>query len=196
MRSLGKRLDAAVTAMYWHVENKDNLVRLATDTTWGEIGLPDSETADWRSAAEAVACGMYAMITPHPWIVQAQSGYLLHGPNKSRHDDRILAIFENAGFADEEADRAAASVFMFVLGNAVGHAADVSLNRRLTYKGESAEAKLAEVMSEAIDIAKQYPRLLRRIENSNAATGYNTAPDSSFEFGLGRPTGRPARTAG
>lgn len=34
MRSLGKRLDAAPTAMYWHVKSKDNLVRLVTDEVW------------------------------------------------------------------------------------------------------------------------------------------------------------------
>ncbi|MGW1743426.1 TetR/AcrR family transcriptional regulator [Nocardia sp. NPDC001965] len=87
MRSLGKRLDSAATAMYWHVENKDNLVRLATDEVWAEVALPDPDTLSWRTAAEAMATGMYRMMSRHPWLVQAQSSYLLHGENKSRHDD-------------------------------------------------------------------------------------------------------------
>ena len=37
MRALGKRLDSAATAVYWHVKNKDNLVLLATDQVWGEL---------------------------------------------------------------------------------------------------------------------------------------------------------------
>ncbi|MCX0271558.1 TetR/AcrR family transcriptional regulator C-terminal domain-containing protein [Nocardia zapadnayensis] len=184
MRSLGKRLDAAATAMYWHVNNKDNLVRLATDEIWGEIVLPDSRTTDWRSAAEVAAAGMYAMITRHPWVVQAQSGYLLYGPNKSRHDDRMLAIFEQAGFDEDGADQSAAAVFMFVLGNAVGQAANVSLNRRLNRNGDSAQTQLAQAMSEATEIGRGYPRLRRRIERASAATEYNAAPDSAFGFGL------------
>ncbi|MFC9996261.1 TetR/AcrR family transcriptional regulator [Nocardia sp. NPDC127526] len=183
MRSLGKRLDAAATAMYWHVKNKDNLVRLATDEVWGEIELPDIDFLEWRTAAEAVAYGMYEMIMRHPWIVQALSGYLLYGPNKSRHDDLVLDLFERAGFDEIEADQAAASIFMFVLGNAVGAAANVSLNRKLSRDGANAEARMNEAMAEATAVARQFPRLRTRIERA-AATDYNAAPDRSFEFGL------------
>ncbi|UFS93941.1 TetR/AcrR family transcriptional regulator C-terminal domain-containing protein [Nocardia huaxiensis] len=182
MRSLGKRLDAAATAMYWHVKNKDNLVRLATDEVWGEIELPEPGQS-WRDAAEAMAASMYAMISRHPWIIQVQSGYLVYGPNKSRHDDRALEIYEQAGFDEAEADRAVATVFMFVLGNAAGAAANVSLNRRLGRTGADPEARLAQAMSEATEIAMQYPRLRTRIERA-AGTDYNAAPESSFQFGL------------
>ncbi|MBL1075598.1 TetR/AcrR family transcriptional regulator C-terminal domain-containing protein [Nocardia sp. 2] len=182
MRSLGKRLDAAATAMYWHVKNKDNLVRLATDEVWSEVELPEPGE-DWRVAAEAMATSMYSMITRHPWMIQVQSGYLVYGPNKSRHDDRALEIYERAGFDDVEADQAMATVFMFVLGNAAGAAANVSLNRRLGRKGADPEAQLAQAMSEATEIAMHYPRLRTRIERA-AATEYNAAPDNSFQFGL------------
>lgn len=184
MRSLGKRLDSAATAMYWHVKNKDNLVRLATDEVWGEIALPDPNATDWRAAAEFTASSMYAMITRHPWVVQAQSGYLHYGPNKSRHDDRVLTLFEQAGFDETGADQATATIFMFVLGNAVGAAADVSLKRRLGRDGDSAEAQLREAMAQATEIAMEFPRLKARIESASAGTEYNASPDDSFEFGL------------
>lgn len=184
MRALGKRLDAAATAMYWHVGNKDNLVRLATDEIWAEIELPDPQHPTWRTAAAKMADRMYAMITRHPWTVQALAGYLHYGPNKSRHDEQLLAIFEHAGFDDDDADSAAATLFTFVLGNAVGQAANVSLDRRLAHNGESAETRLAEAMSEAEDLAKQHPRLRRRIEKGATTTAYNAAPDAGFEFGL------------
>ncbi|WP_280370970.1 TetR/AcrR family transcriptional regulator C-terminal domain-containing protein [Nocardia wallacei] len=183
MRSLGKRLDAAATAMYWHVKNKDNLVRLATDEVWGEIDLPDLGVMEWRTAAEAMATGMYAMLTRHPWVVQAQAGYLLYGPNTSRHHEHVLGVYEKAGFDEAEADRAAAAVFMFVLGNAVGASADIAVKRRFAQGGDNAEAQLAQAMSEATDIAARYPRLRGRIERA-AATEHNAAPVASFEFGL------------
>lgn len=183
MRSLGKRLDAAATAMYWHVKNKDNLVRLATDEVWGEIDLPDLDAMDWRTAAETMATGMYAMITRHPWVVQAQAGYLLYGPNTSRHHEHVLGVYEKAGFDEAEADRAAAAVFMFALGNAVGASADIAVKRRLAQSGDNAEAQLAQAMSEATDIAARHPRLRSRIERATA-TDHNEAPAASFEFGL------------
>ncbi|MGF6881406.1 putative membrane-anchored protein [Nocardia sp. GAS34] len=75
-------------------------------------------------------------------------------------------------------------MFMFVLGNAVGQAANISLNRRLTRNGDSAQAQVAQAISEATEIAQGYPRLRRRIEKASAATEYNSAPDSTFEYGL------------
>jgi AcrR family transcriptional regulator len=183
MRSLGKRLDSAATAMYWHIQNKDNLVRLATDRVWAEIELPDLGTMDWRTAAETLAGGMYAMMNRHPWLVQALSAYLLYGENKSRYDEHVLAVYDGAGFTTEQADRAAAAVFMFVLGNAVGAAANVSIGRRLAHGGGDPEARLRETTTAATEIARTFPRLRDRIEAA-AGTGYNAAPESSFGFGL------------
>ena len=41
MRALGQRLGSAATAVYWHVGSKDNLIALAADQVWNEIGRPD-----------------------------------------------------------------------------------------------------------------------------------------------------------
>lgn len=41
-------------AYYWHVGNKDNLVRLAGDEVRQEIDLPDLDSLDWRTAAATV----------------------------------------------------------------------------------------------------------------------------------------------
>ncbi|MFD0853262.1 TetR/AcrR family transcriptional regulator, partial [Actinomadura adrarensis] len=116
MRALGKRLNAAATAMYWHVESKDNLVLLATDQVWGELALPDPDTVGWRTAATAMATDLYAMFVRHPWLVQVLAAHLVYGHSKARHDDHHLAVYETAGFTTEQADRATAAVFTYVLG--------------------------------------------------------------------------------
>lgn len=182
MRSLGKRLDSAPTAVYWHVQSKDNLVWLAADAVWNEIELPDLGEVDWRSAATTMATGLHAMLTRHPWLGQAFGSHLLYGPGKARHDDHGLAVYEKAGFADADADRAAATVFIFVLGCALGPAAKVSLTRRLSRDGANAEELLADSMAKATEIAMQFPRLRTRLET--AAADYAAAPGGSFEFGL------------
>jgi AcrR family transcriptional regulator len=184
MRSLGKRLGSAATAIYWHIKTKDELVRLAGDALWEEVELPDLDATDWRTAASAMAISMHAMLTRHPWFGQAFGSHILYGPGKARHDDHSLAIYERAGFTAGDADRAAATVFIFVLGSALGAAAQISLTRRLSRAGEDAGRLLADTMARATEIGVQFPRLRERVNGAAAAPEYATAPDSSFEFGL------------
>jgi AcrR family transcriptional regulator len=185
MRSLGQRLGAAATAVYWHIKTKDELVRLAVDTVWQEIELPDLDAVDWRTAAATTATRTHEMLARHPWLGQAFGSHLLYGPGKARYDDHSLALYEKAGFAPADADRAAATVLLFVLGSALGPAAQVSLTRRLGRSGEDAERHLAGAVARAAEIAEGFPRLRERLGSSAAeAAGYAAAPDSSFAFGL------------
>jgi AcrR family transcriptional regulator len=182
MRALGKRLDSAATAVYWHVGSKENLIGLAADQTWGEIGLPDPAAAGWRVAAAAMATDLYAMLGRHPWLVQAFGSHVLFGPGKARHDDHILAIYEAAGFPPDRADLAAAAVFTYVLGNALGPAAAGALTRKLGRDGGDAEELMRASMAEASEVAAAYPRLRARLDTAGA--DYGASPSDGFEFGL------------
>ncbi|MEG3631858.1 TetR/AcrR family transcriptional regulator [Streptomyces poriticola] len=183
MRSLAKQLGSAATAVYWHIKTKDDLVRLAGDAIWHEVELPDLGTTDWRTAAAAQAGGMHAMLTRHPWLVQAFSSHLLYGPGQARYHDLSLAVYEKAGFTADAADRAAATVFTFVLGNALGPAAQVSLNRRLSRNSADAEQLVADAMTRAAETARHFPHLRERLDTA-AAEDYAATPDGTFEFGL------------
>jgi AcrR family transcriptional regulator len=186
IRALGRRLDSAATAIYWHVDSKDNLISLAADQAWNEIALADPDTAGWRDAAAAMATGLHAMLVRHPWLLQAFGSFLVFGPGKARHDDHTLAIYEAAGFTGARADQAAASVFTFVLGNALGAAADASLTRRLSRDGGDAAELIRDHVAQATELAAQFPRLSARLGTrpDDAADGYGAAPGGSFEFGL------------
>ena len=193
IRALGHRLGSAATAIYWHVGSKDNLIALAADQAWNEIALPDPAATGWRDAATAMATGLHAMLTRHPWLMQAFGSFLVFGPGKARHDDQLLAVYEAAGFSGAQADQAAATVFTFVLGNALGAAAEASLTRKLSRGGGNAQELLREHMAQAVAIAAQFPRLATRVaadagvgagEAATVATEYGAAPVGSFEFGL------------
>ena len=182
MRALGQRLGSAATAVYWHVGSKANLIALAGDQVWGEVALPDLAATDWRTAAEEMATGLHAMLTRHTWLVQAFGTQVLYGPGKARHDDHLLAIYEAAGFSGAQADRAAATVFTFVLGNALGAAATASLTRELGRDGGNPDELMRASMAGASKIAEQYPR--QRARHGAASAGYGAAPGNTFEFGL------------
>lgn len=182
MRALGKRLDSAATAVYWHVGSKENLIALAGDQAWNEITLPDPAANGWRAAATQLATELHAMLARHPWLVQAFGSYMVFGHGKARHDDCGLAIFEAVGFTAAQADQAAASVFTFVLGNALAPAAADTLARRLRRDGGNAAEQLRDDMAKASEIAAQYPRLQARLGTPSA--NYAAAPAQTFEFGL------------
>ena len=182
MRALGQRLGSAATAVYWHVGSKDNLIALAADEVWSEIARPDPAVVGWRAAAAAMATDLYATLTRHPWLAQAFGSQLLYGPGKARHDDHGLAIYEAAGFTGEQADQAAVTVLAFVLGHALGAAAEASLTRKLGQDGGDGAALLRDRMAEAHEIAARFPRLRARLDT--AAAGYGASPEDSFEFGL------------
>jgi AcrR family transcriptional regulator len=182
MRALGNRLGSAATAVYWHVGSKADLVALAVGQAWDEIALPDLSDVGWRAAAAAMANGLHAMFTRHPWVVQAFGSFMIAGSGKARHDDHSLAIYEAAGFTAAQADQAVATVFTFVLGNALGPAAAASLARKLSRDGGNAGELIRDHMAKASEIARQFPRLRARLETPSAA--YAAAPEHSFEFGL------------
>jgi AcrR family transcriptional regulator len=183
MRALGGRLGNAATAVYWHVSSKDNLIALAADQVWHEVALPDPAACGWRAAAADMAAGLHAMLTRHPWLVRAFGSVLMYGPGKARHDDHLLAIYEAAGFTSAQADRAAAAVCTFVLGNALGPAAAVSVARKLSRHGGNAGELMRSHKAKASEIAAQFPRLRARV-HTYADADYAAAPENSFEFGL------------
>ena len=182
MRALGKRLGSAATAMYWHLESKDELISLAGDAVWDEIELPDLETVDWRTAAMSMARDLYAMVIRHPWLMQAFGSYVMYGPGKARHDDHSVAVFERAGFTGIGVDQAMATVYTFVLGNALGPAAAAAFHRKLRRAGPGGEESMRESMASAREIAGRYPHLRSRLEGPS--TDYGAAAEGSLEFGL------------
>jgi AcrR family transcriptional regulator len=182
LRALGRRLGSAATAVYWHVGSKANLITLAGDRVWDEVALPDPAVVGWRTAAARMATDLHAMLTRHPWLVQAFGSYVVFGPGTARHHDHSLAVYEAAGFTGARADQAMATVFTFVLGSALGPAAVASLTRKLGRDGGNAEELLRDHMADAREVAARFPRLRARL--GTAAADYGAAPDNSFEFGL------------
>jgi AcrR family transcriptional regulator len=182
MRALGKRLESAATAVYWHVGSKDDLVNLAVDSAWHEIALPDPLAVDWREAARVMATELHAMLARHPWVLHTFGSYLTYGYGKARYDDANLAIYERAGLTGAQADRAVTTMYTFVLGHALGTAAPVSLRRKLAKTHRDPEQAMRDRLAQAHQVARSFPRLKARLETP--AADYASGPQDSFEFGL------------
>jgi len=186
MRALGQRLGSAATAVYWHVAGRDDLIVLAADRAWQEVALPRQDPRDWRVAAARMAIDLHAMLVRHPWLVQAFGAHPFFGPAKARHDEHALGLYTAAGFPGAQAERAAAAVFTFVLGNALGPASAASLARRQDRAGSGgdgdAQQALRAAAAKARGAAAQHLRLRARLDTP-AASGIG-APEQTFELGL------------
>ncbi|RMI27605.1 TetR/AcrR family transcriptional regulator [Nocardia stercoris] len=182
IRRLGAQLGVAATAMYYYVKNKDELVTLAADLVWHEIELPDAATTDWRSAATMLAHQVHEMIDRHFWLLAAMSTHMIYGPGKARFDECGLEVFEGAGFAGRDADRAAATVLMYVIGAAQGSAAQRAWEARLRRDGDGADARHDDALAFVTATAAQFPRLRARLDSPDPVETHTDSTD--FEFGL------------
>jgi hypothetical protein len=92
----------------------------------------------------------------------------------------LLAVYERAGFVGEQADRAVGAVFVFVLGNAIGPAATVALNRGCAATGATQRNCWARRWHGPTRSPGGFPAA--RLASPTA--DFNATADGGFEFGL------------
>jgi AcrR family transcriptional regulator len=183
MRRLGTQLNAGATSLYRHVANKDELIELALDEVHGELELPDGVTcANWRTAATQCARTLRAMILSHPWVasVLGDLGLAHLGPNAMRMSEDMLEVFETAGFALDEADRAVSSVVAFVTGTATTEAAWLTA---LARSGQNEQQWVKRIWPTAEAAVQEYPRL-RKLYAARRRADSKSIRESNFDYGL------------
>ncbi|MEU3274405.1 TetR/AcrR family transcriptional regulator C-terminal domain-containing protein [Saccharomonospora sp. NPDC006951] len=179
MRKLGTALGSGATSIYWHVSSRDNLIRLAADKVWAEVPLHDPAGRGWRQAAADVADDTYRMLAKHVWLIPAFSTHLLYGESLARYEDHCYSVYEAAGFTGTDLDWAFNTVFTFVLGTALGDAAE----RALRMAGAEEDGTLADAKREADELAQRYPRLCARLD-AQRGIDPRTAQLDSLGFGV------------
>lgn len=185
MRRLGTKLGAGATSLYRHVANKDELIELVVDEVYGEVEVPDADDpAGWRSAVSGSAHNLRAMALRHPWIVSVlgQVGLAYLGPNMMRWSERMLAVFESAGFAPDEANQAMSTVIAYVMGMVTSEAAWLSMIAR---SGKTEQELVASLLPAAEQAVQDQPRL-RDDFAVHRAKDPREAREQGFEYGLDR----------
>ncbi|MCG5215611.1 TetR/AcrR family transcriptional regulator [Streptosporangium sp. KLBMP 9127] len=185
MRSLGTRLGAGATSLYRHVANKDELIELVVDEIYGEMRVPaDADPAGWRAAIAGCAHSLRAMVLRHPWVVSVlgQVGLAYLGPNLIRQSDRMLALFQAAGFSPGEADQAMKTLIAYVIGMTTSEAAYLSM---LARSGQS-EQDLLESLRPAAEQAVQDHPLLRDGYAAQQGREPEQLREETFVYGVER----------
>lgn len=130
MRRMAAELgNAATSALYWRIANKNDLLELAVDEVFGEALVP-AEHGDWRDQVTALATAAYEALWAHPWATQLLASHAGLGPNYQMLAERILNVLSAAGFRGVHLDAAVSAVFHYLIGAAVTDAAWTATVRR------------------------------------------------------------------
>lgn len=115
MRSLAGRLGVSAMALYHHVEDKDEVLRMVGDEVLGRVELPDPSAAEWREQIIYVVTQSYRALQSVPGL----SGVVLTSkllPNAKAQLLFCLHQFERAGLDPAAAQEAYAGVHQLFIG--------------------------------------------------------------------------------
>lgn len=115
MRTVATSLGVSAMALYHHVEDKDEIIRLVGDDILAKIDLPDPESGDWRELLiEAVTATHEALLSVPGMVSVMLTRKLL--PNARRILFFCIRQFERAGLSAEEAKLAYAGLHQLSIG--------------------------------------------------------------------------------
>ncbi|WP_375386291.1 TetR/AcrR family transcriptional regulator [uncultured Microbacterium sp.] len=125
VRELGAHLKADPTAIYRHVDNKDDLIRLLIDRLIGlsadRITVPPS---DWKAYLRESATGTLDVFLRYPAIGSQATHLSSKGSQELRQMEGILAAFEAAGLDERQVVRYYGIWSIYALSFSAGAAQD------------------------------------------------------------------------
>ncbi len=92
LRRLAGELGVGAASVYWHVDDKDELLELCCQTYDPEVrNLLDRRIGpdNWQSELRAILAGLFELIEQHPWVAELMSGSL--------NEDRTVLIWDRIG---------------------------------------------------------------------------------------------------
>jgi AcrR family transcriptional regulator len=120
MRSLAQRLGVTPTALYWHVETKDDVLDLAVDQVFGDVRLPPP-TEDWRADVRSLTRSWRAAMLRHPWA-PGLIGRPMLGPNVLARTEFLQSALVRGGLTGRPLAVATRMLANYVIGAALTEA--------------------------------------------------------------------------
>lgn len=167
-------------SLYRYVGSKDGLVDLLIDAVYGEIPLPDTPVAHWRSDLERLSMDTWSVLLRHLWF-----GELVHtrpplGPNALRYFDFRFALLESLGRTADELSLITGAIDGHLFGAALQLAHERRMRLRVGLHTDDQLAAAARPFVEPILAEGRYPAFTRWF---HGRTG--TGPAEPVEWTLG-----------
>jgi len=115
MRIVAAKLGVSAMALYHHVEDKDEIIRLVGDDMLAGIELPDTDSGDWRELLTTTAFAAHDALLSMPGMTSVLLTHKLL-PNARRILTFCLRQFERAGLSRAEANVAYAGLHQLSVG--------------------------------------------------------------------------------
>jgi TetR/AcrR family tetracycline transcriptional repressor len=169
MRKLGARLGVDPMAVYYHLPNKSALFDGVVEAVYLEADfdeLPDR--GDWRAQSTVFLHRLRETLLRHPNALPIISTRPAYVAPMMRFAERILTVFDAAGFTGAEAIDMVNCLATFTIGHALAQVGE-------PVGGDTADAE--EVV--AMIAGGEYPHLRKVFED-----GYAYRLDAQYELGL------------
>jgi AcrR family transcriptional regulator len=188
MRRIAKELRSGTMSLYWHVDNKDNLLDLMLDAVEGEAGTP-TPTGDWRADLRSIALNQRAVLLRHQWLMDFIGGRPPLGPNTLRNMESSMGAIDKLKLDTATALNVLSTLQTYVIGAVLREFREIRLECR--DQEQLAEAGLSEADAREI-MASHFERLRRtgrfphfvRIFDEDIDPDAAETRDERFEFGL------------
>lgn len=142
MRTLATELHTAATSLYRHVHNKGELLDLAVDALMAEVELPPDDV-EWQMGLRTVALSFRAVLLRHRSAALLRGTRLAIGPNTLRLMEWVCAKLLAAGFSEEDAADAGATVINYTVGVALGEVLPAAQVEEAGYTWEEFAAQMS-----------------------------------------------------
>lgn len=172
MRKVAAELGVAVSALYAHVRDKDELLQVMYERVYSRFQVPEPDPANWRAQVRELAWGMRTILLEHRDMARISMGRFPSGPEMILQLERMFALFLAAGLPVSLAAKAGDMLSLLVEG---------IVQEAEMWRGGAAEQGSAE---EAADYfsrlpADRFPTLAR-----HGAVLFSESADERFEVFL------------
>jgi AcrR family transcriptional regulator len=176
MRRIAEELGCGAGAIYWHVENKEQLIQLLFDKVIGEFPLPEVEPERWREQVKEAARAERDVMRQHPGLAALSFGRIPVGPNAIRFFEWHLSLLRS-GLSDGVAALAGDLIHLYVGAYAYEDWVGLQAPTGTDVTAEDFIGQMRDYMASLPP--DRFPNL------TALATEFTTGgPDERFEFGL------------
>ena len=172
MRKLAQSLGVEAMSLYYHVDNKDDILDGMVDVVFGEIVLPPRGNG-WKTAMRERAISTRKVLSRHPWATSMMQSRPNPGPALLRHHDWVIGTLRESVFSVELTAHAFSAMDAYIYGFSLQE-------ETLPFDTPEEVAVIVEAFLEHFPV-DEYPYLAELSIEHIMKPGYNY----SDEFGFG-----------
>jgi TetR/AcrR family tetracycline transcriptional repressor len=116
IRRLGQQFGVTPMALYWHVQNKDELLAAMGDRIFADLALPRDRTQPWDERLRGLMVALVAGLRRHPALLPLAFQRVTAGPDGLELTETALQILRDGGFSSRDA----AGIAVHALRTAIG----------------------------------------------------------------------------